>query len=117
MKICLKKIVGDVKLTFEELSTLLTQIEACLSSRPLVPLDNDEDGIDALTPGHFRRPLPDDSFTYADSVSSLCHWKLCQTLLSHFWKKWSREYLTQLGRFTKWRHPTRNLAVGDLVIL
>ena len=118
----LKCIVGNVKLTFEELSTVLTLIEACLNSRPLVPLNNDDDGIEALTPGHFligRRlqTLPDDSFVYVDSVSSLCHWKLCQALLSHFWKRSSREYVTQLNRFTKWNHPSRNLAVGDLVIL
>ena len=53
MKTHLRKIVGNVKLTFEELSTLLTQIEACLNSRPLVPLPSDDDGIEALTPGHF----------------------------------------------------------------
>ena len=122
MKKHLKRIVGNVKLTFEELSTVLTQIEACLNSRPLVPLNNDDDGIEALTPGHFLigRPLqtlPDDSFVYMDSVSSLRRWKLCQALLSHFWKRWSREYVTQLNRFTKWNHPSRDIAVGDLVIL
>ena len=53
MKTHLRKIVGNIKLTFEELSTLLTQIEACLNSRPLVPLPSDDDGIEALTPGHF----------------------------------------------------------------
>ena len=100
----------------------LTQIEACLNSHPLVPLNNDDDSIEALTPGHFLigRPLqtlPDGSFVYVDSVSSLRCWKLFQSLLSHFWKRWSREYFTQLNRFTKWNHPSRNLAVGDLVIL
>ena len=118
----MKRIVGNVKLTFEELSTVLTQIEACLNSRPLVPLNNDDDGIEALTPGHFLigrslQTLPDDSFNYVDSVSSLRRWKLCQALLSHFWKRWSREYVTQLNRFTKWNYPSRNIAVGDLVIL
>ena len=55
----LARIVGNVKLNFEELSTVLCQIEACLNSRPLVPLPDDEDGIEALTPGHFLigRPL------------------------------------------------------------
>jgi hypothetical protein len=53
-KLNLRRVVGDVKLTFEEVSTVLTQIEACLNSRPLVPANvPDNDGIEAITPGHF----------------------------------------------------------------
>ena len=118
----LKRIVGNVKLTFEELTTVLVQVEACLNSRPLTPLSNDDDGIEALTPGHFLigRPLqalPDDSFTYINNLSSLRRWKLCQALVSHFWRRWSREYVTQLSRFSKWHRPTRNISVGDLVLV
>jgi len=118
----LKRIVGTVKLTFEELTTVLTQIEGCLNSRPLTPFSNDDDGIEVLTPGHFLigRPLqalPDDSFTYTDNLSSLRCWKLCQALVSHFWRRWSREYITQLGRVSKWHRPTRNMSVGDLVLV
>lgn len=33
---------------------MLAQIEACLKSRPLIPVNlPDDDGIAALTPGHF----------------------------------------------------------------
>ena len=53
MKYHLKRIVSTVRLTYEEMSTVLTQIEACLNSRPLVPLTCNEDGLEALTPGHF----------------------------------------------------------------
>ena len=66
LKYHLRRIVGDVRLTYmyEELSTLLTQVESCLNSRPLGPLPEPEDGYEALTPGHFLigRPveaLPD----------------------------------------------------------
>ena len=53
MKTHLRRIVADTKLTFEELTTLLIQIEACLNSRPLAPLPHDDDVIEALTLGHF----------------------------------------------------------------
>ena len=49
----LRRVVGNVKLTFEELTTVLSQIEACLNSRPLVALPLADDGVEALTPGHF----------------------------------------------------------------
>ena len=58
----LRRVVGNVKLTFEELTMVLSQIEACLNSRPLVALPLADDGVEALTPGH----LWDD------------HWKHCQ---------------------------------------
>ncbi len=44
-----KKVVGSTKLTFEEATTVLTQVKAY--SRPLVPLPFDDDGVEALTPG------------------------------------------------------------------
>ena len=27
------------------------------------------------------------------------------------------EYITHIGYFTKWRHPSRNFRVGDIVII
>ncbi|XP_073820586.1 uncharacterized protein [Musca autumnalis] len=59
MKYHLRRIVGESKLTFEEMSTLLYQIEAVLNSRPLYHLDENTDEMDVLTPGHFLigRPL------------------------------------------------------------
>ena len=118
----LRRIVGSVKLTFEELTTTLTQIEACLNSRPLVRADSsDDDGIEILTPGHFLigHPLcalPDSTRSFRP-VSLLRRWDLCQHLTRHFWKRWSSEYLSSLNKYNKWHHPSRNLSVGDVVVI
>ena len=47
-------------MTFEELATVLAQIEACHNSRPLILiLSKDGEKVESLTPGHFitGRPL------------------------------------------------------------
>ena len=65
----LRQIISNIKLTFEEFTTVLAQIEACLNSRPLTSLSCNGDWVEALTPGHFLigRPLeslPDPAFSY-----------------------------------------------------
>ncbi|XP_054745971.1 uncharacterized protein LOC129250368 [Anastrepha obliqua] len=46
----LKRVLGEVLLSYEEFNTLLTEIEACVNSRLLC--DNSGD-LEVLTPGHF----------------------------------------------------------------
>ena len=118
----LKRIVGETKLTFEEMTTILCQVEACLNSRPLTTsLDaNDDDGVAPLTPGHFLigRPLealPDRIST--EPIHGFKRWQLCQALTQHFWKRWSTKYLNGLQRFNKWRLPRRNLQIDDIVLV
>ena len=65
-----RKIVGGVRLNFEELTTVLTQIKACLNPRPLTPLPQPEDGIEALTPGYILVGAPLDTLPYAESSTT-----------------------------------------------
>ena len=106
----------------EELTTVLTQIEACLNSRPLTSLPcNDGGVIQTLTPGHFLIGRPLEALPNPDidtqPLTVLNQWYLCQGVVKHFWKHWSNEYLHILQRSSKWQSPSRNLSIGDIVIL
>ena len=115
----MKRVVGEVKVNFEELTTVIAQVEACLNSRPLTPLPQAPDDLEVLTPGHFLvgRPLEalPDHPSSNQNMPTLRRWHLCQAIVRHFWKRWSSEYLCHLQKFAKWNLPTRNLKVGDIV--
>ncbi|XP_029171127.1 uncharacterized protein LOC114945863 [Nylanderia fulva] len=120
-KFHLRRVIGDTTLTFEELSTLLTQIEACLNSRPLQALSDDPDDTSALTPGHFiiGAPLlaiPEPS-RIGQSSSTLSRWHHLQLMRDHFWQRWSAEYVHGLNPRTKWVKAEAAPHVGDLCII
>ena len=96
-------------------------MEAYLNSFPLVALPADDDGMEALTLGHFLvgRPveaLLDPSSLY-HSLHLLMRWYLCQALMRHFWQRWSGEYMHSIQRYFKCHIQSRNLGIGDIVIL
>ena len=109
-KFHLKRVVGEQKLTYEEMATVSTQVEACLNSRPLrVVTSHSPDGVAPLTPGHFLicRPLkayPESSIHVDPSL--LKRWNLCQALTQQFWRRWSQEYLQELQKSTKGHRKT-----------
>lgn len=53
MKKHLKITMQSLTYTFEEYSTLLTEIEGILNSRPITPLSSNPNDFEALTPAHF----------------------------------------------------------------
>ncbi|UYV73062.1 hypothetical protein LAZ67_10001726 [Cordylochernes scorpioides] len=114
---CLKSQI----LTFEELSTLTTQIEACLNSRPICPLSSDSDDFNPRTPGHFLigRPLIALPESNDDDVpiKYLDRWSLNQKIKNVFWKRWNREYLNNLQQRLKWQKSSPNIKEGDLILL
>ena len=51
VKRCLRKVLGNARLSFDELFTVLTEVENTLNSRPLT-YKYDEPGVEMLTPFH-----------------------------------------------------------------
>ncbi|XP_014216313.1 uncharacterized protein LOC106645067 [Copidosoma floridanum] len=121
VKFHLKRIVGEQIFTFVEFCTLLCKIEACLNSRPLLPLTLDVTDSFPLTPAHLliMRPtflLPEVDTT-SERVPTLHKWKLISQLAQSFWKRWSTEYLQSLQTRKKWPHERPSVQVGDLVLI
>ena len=94
IKRCLKKVAGKAFLNYDELTTLLMEIEQTLNTRPLTYLsDNNED--EAITPSHllYGRNIARRNFMYF--VAEYCEqdntllnkYKRLKMILSHFKKR------------------------------
>ena len=108
MKRCLCKILGQSRLTYDELLTATVEVEGVLNSWPLTYVSM-EDIDEPLTPSHLptgRRilSLPDHLCRHNDEVSQFesgpnvltRRVKYLNRLLQQFWSRWRREYLLEL---------------------
>lgn len=121
VKSFLKKSMGSLILTFEELVTLLYQIEACVNSRPLTSLSSDPDDTEVLTPGHFLvgKPLlapPDEDFGESN-INWLSRWQIVQKMHQCFWKRFRDEYFHELQQKNKWFEQKEQLKINELVLV
>lgn len=87
----MRRVLKDAVLTYEEMTTIPTQIEAVLNSRPLCPLSDDATDLNALTPGHFLigealTTLPEPDLT-AEKTSRLTRWQVLRQKVDHFWTR------------------------------
>lgn len=117
----IRRVIGDARLTFEEMSTLLAEVEACLNSRPLQAMSDDPEDIAALTPGHFLVGEPLLSIPEPSLISvpanRLSRWRLVQKMRDHLWVRWAREYLQSLLPRPKWWRETGGVKEGQLCII
>ena len=103
IKRCLKKVAGKAFLNYDELTTLLIEIEQTLNTRPLTYLsDNNED--EAITPSHllYRRNIARRNFMYfvtehcKQDNALLSKYERLKMILSHFKKRFFDEYVLAL---------------------
>jgi hypothetical protein len=105
----------------EELHTFLCEVEAVIKSRPLTTVSSDPADLNVITPNDLlllrsNATLPPGSFNERD-IYAKRRWRQIQYLADVFWKRWTAEYLPMLQKRQKWLQPSRNLQVGDIVLI
>lgn len=120
VKTHMKKVLGDAVCTYEEMSTVMVQIEAVLNSRPLCPLTNDVEDLDVLTPMHFLTgsqyvPVVDD--TGPEGSRMIKRYEYVQSKYHDISQRYKKEYLSRLQTRPKWISPQPNIKVGQLVLV
>ncbi|XP_072170025.1 uncharacterized protein [Diadema setosum] len=106
----------------EAFRTFMTEAEAIINSRPLTTSGiSDPETPEPLTPLHLltmkpKVALPPPGQFQREDMYARKWWRRVQYLTNQFWLRWRREYLQQLQNRQKWVSPSRQLAVGDVVI-
>ncbi|XP_078364115.1 uncharacterized protein LOC144648427 [Oculina patagonica] len=125
----LKKTVGRTTLNYDELQTIMVEIQAIVNARPLTYVYDDEESISTpLTPSHLitgRRITyePNNQHFQVVSVNQTLtkRAKHHQRLLQQFTKRWQHEYLLSLRERANERCKKQNkespISVGDIVIV
>ena len=96
--------------------------EQTLNTRPLTPMSDDPEDLEALTPDHFllgrpvlTEPLMPDAVRYVDCRKL---YKVAQAYNQMIWRRWAKEFLPKRNVRSKWATgDERVLKVGDLVWL
>ena len=118
----LRKILGHACLNYSEMYSLLTDIEASLNQRPLTYIGSDPMNLNPITPAHlaFGRPLqpfPVIEENRSKGLSVGRRYKHLQMVLSHFWQRWSTEYLPLLSERKCWVTEKTVPKVGDVCLV
>lgn len=121
IKYHLKRIAGNALLNYEEMLTLLIQIEGILNSRPLYAMSTDPNDLNPITPAHFLigrsiTCLPEPDFTET-AANRLTRFARITQIRQHFWKRFSVEYVTSLQQRSKWFKTKPNIELNQLVML
>lgn len=108
-------------MTFEELNTVVIEVEAILNSRPLTALSSCTSDIKALTPNNFLingepSMIRDKDFSN-QKERLLNRWERVCRIKQEFWDRWSSEYLTSLQNRSKWLTASNKIKEGDIAVI
>ena len=121
VKRSLRVVLGNQCVAEDVLHTSLLEVEFLLNSRPLTYVSPDIDDAEPLTPNHFllgypEAALPPGKFSESDTCGR-GKWRQSQALATQLWRRWRKEYLPLLIERKKWLKKTRDLKVGDIVLM
>ena len=121
VKRALRVVLGTQCVTDEVLHTALLEVEAMVNGRPLTYVSSDSTDFEPLTPNHLLLGCANVNTSPAvvspRELNSRRRWRQSQVLAEHFWKRWRQEYVPTLLSRHKWLLKTRNLRVGDVVLM
>ena len=137
VKRTLKKSIGKSLLSIEEMTTVITEVEAVINCRPLTYLYNDIEDGSPLTPAHmlcgkrlvsvpdgpkYKDEIDDPDFTPVSTKKDISkRLKIRNANIQNFWSCWRKEYLVNLRendqvKSTRSKDPLIP-EVGDVILL
>ncbi|XP_018395064.1 PREDICTED: uncharacterized protein LOC108773670 [Cyphomyrmex costatus] len=118
VKDLLKRTLKKACLYYEELNTVLCDVEAVINSRPLTYLAEDTTQLKPLTPAMFLQEVTQNNVSDLDKIEVNLNRRMryCQSLRDELRRRFRSEYLGQLAE-RKIRGHNVPLKVGDIVLI
>lgn len=118
IKDILKRTLKKACLFYEEMNTILCDIEVFINSRPLTYLAEDPTHLQPLTPMTFLQEIPRGDVSELDKIDINLNKRMryCQSLRKELRKRFRSEYLGQLTR-RKTKGRDISMKVGDIVLV
>lgn len=114
----LVRILGQASVNYEELLTIICDVEAVINCRPLTYISNDSEDLSPLTPAMFLQDIKEygtADLDFIDKSKLLVRQRFCQELREQFRIRFRKEYLGQLVQ--KRGQKDCEIRVGDIVLI
>ncbi|KAI5753166.1 hypothetical protein M8J77_024212 [Diaphorina citri] len=119
VKNLLRRILGRTSVDYEELSTILSECEAVINSRPLTYVSDNSSDLSCISPSMFLHDLEEvgiPEFGVIKSTHLSKKLKRSQELKSQLCKRFRLEYLGQLQLFAN-NKKKHELRLGEIVLV
>ena len=120
VKRSLKISIGNKRLSLPEFLTALTEIANLMNERPIGIRPGLDSPIQLLTPNCLlmgRCTAKNPGGWQPDSGNLITRFEIVQSVVKEFWHNWRELYAPSLVWDQKWHTSTRNLEVGDVVLI